>query len=242
MPMEQSWILQQGDTAVLVSLALGGYLAAASTLWLLKPSGARRVAIGLAIAAVFVIGALSLALTPYLLGLGIAVSVVVTAVGTGAKDGRAAVPLHAAAMALLGLAVAFRPDESTIWVTYWQSEPTVAARTGVYLAAFAIATVPASELIASGMRQLGLPHREQVGEGDDAEVRRGRVIGMLERSILLTLALLGQWQTIGFVVAAKSLARYRQLDEQHFAEYYLIGTLASLLIAVIIGVGATLIT
>ena len=40
---------------------------------------------------------------------------------------------------------------------------------------------------------------------------------------------------IGLVVAAKTLARFKQLDERHFAERYLIGTLASITIAVATG-------
>jgi hypothetical protein len=38
--------------------------------------------------------------------------------------------------------------------------------------------------------------------------------------------------TIGLVVAAKTLARFKQLDDREFAEYYLLGTLASVTIAV----------
>jgi hypothetical protein len=33
------------------------------------------------------------------------------------------------------------------------------------------------------------------------------------------------------VIAAKTLARFRQLDDRHFAEYYLVGTLASVTLA-----------
>jgi hypothetical protein len=33
------------------------------------------------------------------------------------------------------------------------------------------------------------------------------------------------------VIAAKTLARFRQLDDRDFAEYYLLGTLASVAIA-----------
>ena len=36
---------------------------------------------------------------------------------------------------------------------------------------------------------------------------------------------------VGFVVAAKTLARFKQLDDRQFAEYYLLGTLASVSIA-----------
>jgi Protein of unknown function (DUF3307) len=65
----------------------------------------------------------------------------------------------------------------------------------------------------------------------------GRIIGCLERYLLFLLVLLGQWGALGFVVAAKSIARFRELESQRFADYYLIGTLTSILIAVAMGIG-----
>jgi hypothetical protein len=35
------------------------------------------------------------------------------------------------------------------------------------------------------------------------------------------------------VVAAKTVARFRQLDDRQFAEYYLLGTLASITVAIL---------
>jgi hypothetical protein len=37
------------------------------------------------------------------------------------------------------------------------------------------------------------------------------------------------------VVAAKSLARFKALEDREFAEYFLVGTLASLLLALVGG-------
>jgi len=64
----------------------------------------------------------------------------------------------------------------------------------------------------------------------------GATIGFLERFILYLLVLLGQWGALGFVIAAKSIARFKELDEKGFADYYLIGTLASVLTAIASGV------
>ena len=69
------------------------------------------------------------------------------------------------------------------------------------------------------------------------QVARGRAIGALERALILTLVLLGQYAAIGFVIAAKALARFRALDDRDFAEYFLVGTLASLLLALGVGLG-----
>lgn len=61
----------------------------------------------------------------------------------------------------------------------------------------------------------------------------GSVIGKLERILTVILVLCNQIGAIGFVLTAKSLARYKQLDNQSFAEKYLVGTLSSTTIAII---------
>lgn len=69
------------------------------------------------------------------------------------------------------------------------------------------------------------------------EISRGRAIGALERALALTLVLLGQYAAVGWIIAAKALARFKALEDREFAEYFLIGTLASFLFAVLAGVG-----
>jgi hypothetical protein len=64
----------------------------------------------------------------------------------------------------------------------------------------------------------------------------GRTIGVLERVLIFTLVLLNQWGALGLVLAAKSIARFKELNTQHFADYYLIGTLTSMLVAIGTGV------
>jgi hypothetical protein len=60
----------------------------------------------------------------------------------------------------------------------------------------------------------------------------GAVVGVLER-LLVVILILGRAEIgIGLVVAAKTLARFKQLDERSFAEKYLVGTLASVTVAV----------
>ena len=51
----------------------------------------------------------------------------------------------------------------------------------------------------------------------------------------MTLVLAGAEAAIGLVVAAKTLARFKQLDDRQFAEYYLLGTLASVSVALATG-------
>jgi hypothetical protein len=54
--------------------------------------------------------------------------------------------------------------------------------------------------------------------------------------MVLTLWITGNPGAIGFVLTAKSIARFKEFDDREFAEYYLIGTLASMLLAVIGGI------
>jgi Protein of unknown function (DUF3307) len=63
--------------------------------------------------------------------------------------------------------------------------------------------------------------------------RVGEAIGILERLLIVTFVLVGAEAAIGLVIAAKTLARFRQLDDRDFAEYYLLGTLASVAVAAI---------
>jgi hypothetical protein len=63
--------------------------------------------------------------------------------------------------------------------------------------------------------------------------RVGATIGILERILIVVFVLTGSEAAIGFVVAAKTLARFRLLDDRDFAEYYLLGTLASVAVAIV---------
>ena len=59
----------------------------------------------------------------------------------------------------------------------------------------------------------------------------GRLIGWLERFLFFTFLLNGQYAAVGFVLAAKGVARYGEIKEakdQKIAEYVLIGTMISL--------------
>lgn len=71
---------------------------------------------------------------------------------------------------------------------------------------------------------------------DDREYNAGRVIGMLERWLMYLVVVFAQsYNVIALIVAAKGFARFRQLQQREFAEYVLIGTLASILLTVLIG-------
>lgn len=61
----------------------------------------------------------------------------------------------------------------------------------------------------------------------------GAVIGSLERVLCAIFIGLGQYASIGLIYTAKSIARFKKIEENpKFAEYYLIGTLYSILFVV----------
>jgi hypothetical protein len=70
---------------------------------------------------------------------------------------------------------------------------------------------------------------------DVGEYNRGRVIGAFERSLVFYLVYNGQFATIGLIFTAKGLARFEELKNRDFAEYFLVGTLVSITLAGLLG-------
>jgi hypothetical protein len=63
----------------------------------------------------------------------------------------------------------------------------------------------------------------------------GLYIGWLERFLVVTALLLHSPATVGLILTAKSIARYPEFKSKRFAEYFLIGTLLSISIAILGG-------
>jgi hypothetical protein len=70
---------------------------------------------------------------------------------------------------------------------------------------------------------------------DLVEMNRGRLIGNLERLVLTLVVVAGSYAALGFLVAAKGLIRSEELQEREFAEYFLVGSLCSVLVALCAG-------
>ncbi len=67
----------------------------------------------------------------------------------------------------------------------------------------------------------------------------GRWIGMIERILILTFVLINQFTGIGFLIAAKSVLRFGDIknpDNRKEAEYILLGTMISFIIAIFTGI------
>lgn len=70
----------------------------------------------------------------------------------------------------------------------------------------------------------------------------GKWIGYIERILILTFVLIGNIESVGFLLAAKSVFRFGELNkakEIRTTEYVLIGTLASFTIAILTGLAAS---
>ena len=100
----------------------------------------------------------------------------------------------------------------------------------LYISVFSIIFEPASVFI----RKLFTSISPKTSPKENLEeLKAGNIIGKLERIIIAILLLNNQFGVIGFVLTAKSIARFKQMENRNFAEKYLIGTLTSFLIVLV---------
>jgi hypothetical protein len=80
-----------------------------------------------------------------------------------------------------------------------------------------------------------IPFTRALGDRDASEqlAFAGLYIGWLERFLVLTAILVGSYTSVGLIIAAKSIFRFPDLKDRPFAEYFLIGTLMSVALAVV---------
>lgn len=100
----------------------------------------------------------------------------------------------------------------------------------LYIVAYLIALKPTSILIGKFTQRWQTVLSDSKGLHD-----AGMWIGYAERVLALTFMLLGTYEALGFLIAAKSLLRFQETDTKR-TEYVLIGTLLSFGIAVLLGV------
>jgi hypothetical protein len=92
--------------------------------------------------------------------------------------------------------------------------------------------------IVRGLLEKGalIPMQAAPGAGPDYhQVRHGRLIGYLERIVIIIAIAAGSFEALGFLVAAKGLIRAKEFDDRRFAEYFLVGSLSSALVALVAG-------
>ena len=81
-------------------------------------------------------------------------------------------------------------------------------------------------------RATGLSDTDAAGSG--GKPAAGRVIGSLERLVLAIGIVTANWPVFAAVIALKSVARFKELDDKTFAEYFLVGSLFSIFWAALV--------
>lgn len=103
-------------------------------------------------------------------------------------------------------------------------------RIALYFGGFCAATFFSIPIVEKILR----PFEESADEMGGLE-RAGKLIGILERVIVVLLVFVDAYGAIGFLFAAKSIARFQRLKEREVAEYYLVGTLISIALGLAFG-------
>lgn len=109
----------------------------------------------------------------------------------------------------------------------------------MWIVAFTFCLRPANFFIQAILKdaQISVPNG---GDENQSLANAGHVIGNVERMLSLVFVMLAQYEAIGFLLAAKSLLRFRETDTVK-SEYVLVGTLLSFGIAILIGVTVILV-
>lgn len=105
----------------------------------------------------------------------------------------------------------------------------------IYTTALLFLTVVSGIIIQVIMSNWSKALNENNGESLE---NAGKYIGILERLFVFTFVVSGNWEAIGFLLAAKSVFRFgdlRESKDRKLTEYILIGTLLSFGIAVAAG-------
>lgn len=106
----------------------------------------------------------------------------------------------------------------------------------ILIIAYILIIWPASILIGKITKPWQDEIKEISSQGLD---KAGLWIGRLERILILTFVLSQHFEAIGFLIAAKSILRFGEIrfpDSRKVAEYILIGTMISFVIAIILGI------
>lgn len=79
-------------------------------------------------------------------------------------------------------------------------------------------------------------------ESNNVQLNASAWIGIFERILIVIFVTTGQIQAIGFLVAAKSVFRFSEIQHEgnQKAEYFLLGTLVSFTMAIVVGLGIKL--
>lgn len=120
--------------------------------------------------------------------------------------------------------------EWAIWIPWFE----VPVKTVALIAGFILCTRPSNILIRHLFVAFDIqtPGESTAHAEDISLPNAGKLIGIVERLLALSLILLGQYEAVGLVLAAKSILRFSGPQK---SEYVLVGTLLSFGIAAFCG-------
>ena len=99
------------------------------------------------------------------------------------------------------------------------------------LLSFLICAKPANVFIKTVLRAYSIDNQDKE---EQSPFKAGSLIGTIERWLILVFVILGQYEAVGFLLAAKSIIRFKDTETSK-TEYVLAGTLISVAIAVACG-------
>lgn len=123
-------------------------------------------------------------------------------------------------------------QENVIWYTWFRNHWNN-TQIWAMVVAYLLVLKPTSIFLSIFIKRW-IPQKPE----DQSLPNAGKWIGYLERILILTFILTGNIEGVGFLLAAKSIFRFGELNkakEIKITEYVLIGTLASFTVAIIIG-------
>lgn len=136
----------------------------------------------------------------------------------------------------------------TLGMAYWLAQSISEARTWVQVpgltpwqmgllsadAALLLYAARAGSWIVRGILEKGGGAPEK-NEHEVSTFRHGEIIGQVERLVVILVLAAGSPQALAFFFAAKGLIRSKELENRAMADYFLLGSLASFLVATVCG-------
>lgn len=122
---------------------------------------------------------------------------------------------------------------SALFFRFFEVVPLFALPQAYYLTiilGYLACTKPANILI----KEVFLAYKIKVSETNDLP-NAGKLIGIIERWLVLTFIIFNKFEAVGFLIAAKSILRYKD-DNTLKTEYVLIGTMLSFGLAIGAGI------
>lgn len=112
--------------------------------------------------------------------------------------------------------------------------PLISAQTLLVVLAYLLVLLPTSVLIAMCLRPW-IDELRAVESDEDSLTKAGAMIGYLERLLILTFVLVGEYIAIGFVMALKTAFRFKDTEDRRKAEYMMMGTFLSFTLTIAVG-------